>query len=99
MPVNLIIASEVEKDITEAYTWYEKQKTGLGEEFLSCVDAQVQSIVRMPKMYEIVFNAYRRGLTRRFPYGIFYEYKDETVVIYGVFHTSADPKKWRLRLR
>jgi hypothetical protein len=32
-------------------------------------------------------------------HGIFYEYKDEPVVIYVIFDTSADPKKWQLRLR
>ena len=41
---------------------------------------------------------YRRALVRRFPYAVFYEYVKGTVVIYGVFHTSRDPDKWRLRL-
>ena len=50
-------------------------------------------------MYATIFGAYRRGLVRRFPYSVFYEYLDDTVVIYGIFHTSRDPEKWRLRLR
>lgn len=98
MAVNLIIAPEVERDIADAYAWYEKQRPGLGEDFLSCVDALIQAIVRMPNMYTTVFNTYRRGLVRRFPYGIFYEYIDETVIVYGIFHTSIDPDKWQLRL-
>ncbi len=61
MTVNLIIAPEVEQDIAEAYAWYEIQRTGLGEEFLSCVDALIQAIVRMPNINAIVFHAYRRG--------------------------------------
>lgn len=76
-----------------------KTKDRVGEEFLSCVDALVQVIVRMPNMYATIFGAYRRGLVRRFPYSVFYEYLDDTVVIYGIFHTSRDPEKWRLRLR
>ena len=96
MPVKLIIAPEVEQVISEAYAWYEEQKIGLGEEFLSCVDALVHSIVRMPKMYEVVFNAYRRGLTRRFPYGIFYEYKDETVAheLAHIITLAPDQVSW-----
>jgi|GEM_PF-1693552 hypothetical protein len=66
MAVNLIIAPEVEQDIADAYAWYEKQRSELGEEFLSCVDALVQAIVRMPNVYAIVFNKYRRGLVRQF---------------------------------
>ncbi len=39
MTVKLIIAPEVEQDVSEAYTWYEERRVGLGEEFLSYVDA------------------------------------------------------------
>jgi len=53
MAVKLFIAPEVEQDVAEAYAWYEKQRPGLGEEFLGCVDALVHSILRMPDMYAI----------------------------------------------
>ena len=33
-----------------------------------------------------------------FPYVIFYEYSGGTVTVYGVFHTSRNPDKWRERL-
>jgi hypothetical protein len=39
MAAKLIIAPEAEQDIDEAYTWYEGRRIGLGEEFMSCVDA------------------------------------------------------------
>jgi hypothetical protein len=39
MPVELVIAPEAELDIAEAYVWYESHRAGLGEEFLSSVDA------------------------------------------------------------
>jgi hypothetical protein len=29
----------------------------------------------------------------------FYEYADESVTIYGVFHTARDPDNWRERLQ
>lgn len=71
---------------------------GLGEEFLSCVDACIEAVLRRPKMYAVVHEHYRRGLVRRFPYAVFYEYSNETVTVYCVFHTSRDPKKWIGRL-
>lgn len=98
MTVKLIVAPEVEQDISEAYTWYEERRVGLGEEFLSCVDACIQAICRMPEMYATVYENYRRALVRRFPYSIFYEYVSNTVIIYSVFHNSRDPQKWRERL-
>jgi plasmid stabilization system protein ParE len=70
----------------------------VGEEFLSCVDACVAAILRMPEMQVIVHKQYRRALLRRFPYAVFYEYEMRTVTIYAVLHGSRDPDKWRQRL-
>ena len=34
-PWKIIIEDLAQLDLKEVYTWYEQQKTGLGEEFLS----------------------------------------------------------------
>jgi plasmid stabilization system protein ParE len=98
MAVDLIFTSEVEWDISDAYEWYEEQRVGLGEEFLTSVDACVKQILRNPTMYARVHEEYRRALTRRFPYAIFYEVVDETVSIYAILHAAREPNKWRRRL-
>jgi plasmid stabilization system protein ParE len=98
MAAELILAPEAEQDIAEAYAWYEARRVGLGEEFMTCVDACIQAICRMPQMYGVVHENYRRGLVRRFPYAVFYEYANETITVYCVFHTSREPEKWRERL-
>ena len=98
MTAKLVFAPEASRDIVEAYGWYECQRAGLGEEFFHCVDACVQAICRTPEMHSKVHEDYRRGLVRRFPYAIFYEYANDVVTIYGVLHTARDPAKWRQRL-
>jgi plasmid stabilization system protein ParE len=98
MAADLIVATEAEQEIAEAYGWYENKRLGLGEEFLSRVDACIQGIVRQPELHRVVHENYRRMLVRRFPYAIFDEYADGLVTIYCVFHTSRDPEKWRHRL-
>ena len=95
---NLTILPEAEQDAAQAYVWYEKQEPGLGEEFLRCVDACIHFIRRNPEIYGVVHENYRRAVVRRFPYVIFYEYSDNTIIVYSVFHCSQDPKKWRSRL-
>jgi hypothetical protein len=37
-------------------------------------------------------------LIRQFPYAVFDEFANDLVTVYGVFHTSRDPEKWRERL-
>jgi plasmid stabilization system protein ParE len=98
MAAELVIAPEAEQDLAEAYGWYVRQRVGLGEDLLSCVDACIRAICRTPEMHATVHESYRRGLVRRFPYAVFYEYANDTVTVYCVFHTSRDPEKWRQRL-
>jgi plasmid stabilization system protein ParE len=98
MVANLIIAPEAGQDMVDAYAWYEIRRSGLGEELLSCVDACIQLICRAPEMYVTVHANYRRAMPRRFPYAVFYEHVHGTVTVFGIFHTSRDPAKWRQRL-
>jgi plasmid stabilization system protein ParE len=81
MSAELIIAPEAQQDVDEAYCWYEDRRPGLGEEFLSCVDACIQAICRTPDLYSIVHDEYRRALVRRFPYAVCLEFFADTVTV------------------
>jgi plasmid stabilization system protein ParE len=98
MAARLVLAPEVDQDIAEAFAWYEDQRSGLGEEFLASVEAALEAIRRGPELHGTVYENYRRGFVRRFPYGIFYEYADLTVTVYCIVHAARDPAKWRKRL-
>jgi plasmid stabilization system protein ParE len=98
MAASYIVVPEVERDLLDAYDWYEERRFGLGEEFLTNVDACIQSICRNPDRYEVVHESYRRALVRRFPYAIFFEYSGSLVTIYCIVHTARDADKWRGRL-
>lgn len=71
MGAELIIAPEAQQDVDDAYRWYEIQRSGLGEEFLDCVDACIQAICRMPELYAKVHDEFHRAFVRRFPHAIF----------------------------
>lgn len=98
MGAELVFTPEACDDLAEAVAWYDRRRAGLGEEFLSSVNACIQSTMRMPSMHEKVHNDYRRALVRRFPYAVFYECDERFMTIYGVFHTARDPDLWRRRL-
>ena len=98
MAVKLIFAPESALDIDAAYAWYEQQRVGLGEEFLTCLEAKLESVCRAPSIHEFVYKSFRRALIRRFPYQAFYEFDRNTVTVFCVFHSSQDPDKWKERL-
>lgn len=93
----IIFKPEAELDLVEAYEWYEECELGLGAEFMRCVDSCVNEIQRHPEMYPVVHKNIRQGVTRRFPYSLFYFTSDDTLSIVSVFHASRDPKIWKNR--
>lgn len=82
----------------EAHRWYEAVQAGLGEQFANQVDEAIQRLVRNPAQFKIAAKQYRRILLKRFPYEMFFELDDDHIVIYSVFHTSQNPKRWEAQL-
>lgn len=97
MAAELRFTTEAESDVAEAYEWYEARAVGLGEQFLASLDAQLESIAGSPLLYQRVYEEFRRALVRRFPYTIFFEFTEDRVMVFAVFHTARDPRKWRQR--
>ncbi|MCF6245401.1 MAG: type II toxin-antitoxin system RelE/ParE family toxin [Sulfurovum sp.] len=89
--------SEVYADIKIAYDWYESQRMGLGEDFLLTLEESYAKIARTPKLYQIIYKSVRRKLVRRFPYGIFFIFKDDKIIILAVMHTKRKPIEWKTR--
>jgi plasmid stabilization system protein ParE len=98
MPAELVFAPEAVADLADAYSWYEERRAGLGEDFLLCVEATLETICRAPAVYAAVDLNCRRALVRRFPYAIFFESDQDTVTVYAIFHTARNPEKWKRRL-
>ena len=93
----MIIRPEAEADLAHARDWYERQRAGLGAEFLLCVEEVLERIGRTPEMYMVVHHDVRRALTRRFPYAVYYRIAGNDVVVLGIFHTRRDPREWQSR--
>lgn len=98
MPYSYNLSQEAEDDMLEAYDWYEKQRSGLGEEFLESLGKARQSILQNPSTYRIRYKKKVRAfLVDRFPYLILYVVQDNDVNVISVFNTSRDPKVWKKR--
>jgi plasmid stabilization system protein ParE len=98
VPFRLVLAPEVERDLAEAFDWYESQRAYLGHEFLESVDKRIQLLLRSPALFAVVFESYRRALLHGFPYAIFYEFNSHELIVYGILHTSRNPRVWQRRL-
>ena len=80
-------------DLDVAFAWYERQKSGLGFEFLGCVEIAVKSIIESPKIYRIQYSNFRGCPIRRFPFSVFYTIEDGQIVVHSIFDNRQDPEK------
>lgn len=92
MNLPLVFRPEARDEIDAAYAWYEQQRVGLGEEFLSAIREVLDRIEQTPSVYAPVYRDVRRGLTRRFPYGLFYRVEADRIVVLAVYHSHRDPR-------
>jgi len=77
-------------DLREARVWYENRREGLGDEFLLAVADAMLALEEAPQRYPIYYRDFRRVLTDRFPYKIFYRIEGQAVIIYRVMHGARD---------
>jgi toxin ParE1/3/4 len=80
-------------DLDIAIAWYEKQRKGLGFDFLDCVEVAIKSITQSPEIYRIYYSKFRGCIVRRFPFIIFYTIEEDEIIVHSVFDTRQDPQK------
>ena len=80
-------------DVELAFVWYERQRRGLGFEFLDCVENAVKSITENPEMYKLTYSSFRGCVIRRFPFSVFYTIESAEIIVHSVFDNRQDPKK------
>ena len=97
MSLGVYIRPEAETDIEEAAVWYEKQRPGLGDEFLDELRSICKTISETPAIYPVVHRSTRRALIRRFPFGVYFRIEDEQIIVFAVIHGSRHPRRWRQR--
>ena len=95
--VQVVVRPAAAADIEDAYQWYERQRAGLGEEFLELVNRTMLAIQGQPARFPVIHRDTRRAFLRRFPYGVFYVTQADTIVVVACMHARRDPRMWRSR--
>ena len=84
----IIIRPEAEEDLQEARAWYEAQRSGLGNELLDEVRHAVGRLETDPESRPFYYRDFRRLLTRRFPYKLFYRIESDRVIVFRILHAK-----------
>ena len=90
--MKLVYTEKARDDLDVAFAWYERQRAGLGFEFLDCVEVAVKSIIDNPEIYRVYYSRFRGCVIRRFPFSVFYTVEDNEIVVHAVFDNRRDPE-------
>jgi len=89
----LVMRPRARADIRAAGRWYEKRRSGLGSQFLIEIEKATQSLLEGPQRHPECYLDYRRVLTGRFPYKIFYRIEGEEIIVHSVLHAKQDHRR------
>lgn len=97
MSWTLVFHPDVAEDVGEAYRFYEGRQAGLGDDFLAAVEESYDRLRANPLIRQVIWQTARRDLTRRFPYGVFYQVVGDRVEVAAVYNLRRDPAGWQGR--
>jgi plasmid stabilization system protein ParE len=93
----LIVRPQAEGELVAARDWFERQRAGLGGEFVDEVHSTMSAVLTRPQSSPKVHGEMRRAMLHRFPYGVFFRVTTSEVVILGIVHGRRSPAQWRSR--
>ena len=101
MTFTIELTEKSRTDIKEAYSWYEEQYAGLGDEFMLSLDSSLSLLQRNPFMFQKRMEHMRFALLRRFPYLVAYVANEHNlaITVLGVISTHRNPEFISKRLR
>lgn len=97
MSLTVLLRPAAAADAESAFRWYEKERSGLGREFLAEVGRTIHAVAESPERYPVVHRQTRRALLSRFPYAVFYRALADWIVVVAIFHAKRNPLNWKMR--
>jgi plasmid stabilization system protein ParE len=98
--MNVEFLEPATQELYESIAFYNLQRQGLGQEFAKEVEDTIERIKQNPEAWTTISTSKRarRCLTNRFPFGIIYQIRQDTLLIVAVWHHRRRPQTWQERL-
>jgi toxin ParE1/3/4 len=88
---------QAEDDVAAAHAHYERQRVGLGDDFVEAVREAVDHIRNNPQLYAAFLRDIRAAPLKQFPYVVYYRDRGNDVLIIAVQHGRRSTRAWRRR--
>lgn len=87
------IRAAARADLQNAHDWYQERCAGLGDEFLAAIAEALLRLEANPERFPVYYRGFRRALTRRFPYKLFFRIEDDRIIVFRILHGAQDHKR------
>jgi plasmid stabilization system protein ParE len=87
----VVFRRQARRELDQAGDWYEKERAGLGLDFLAEIQSVIDRIISHPEQFPIVHRDVRKAVARRFPYCVYFRERERNIVVVAVFHGSRSP--------
>ena len=91
------LLQEVEADLLDGFSFYEKQQEGLGGYFLDSLSADIDSLQLYAGIH-CIEAGFHRMLAKRFPYAVYYKIDGDVVGVYAILSCRRSPALHQDRL-
>ena len=90
--MKIVIQPSALGDLRQGFYFYERQESGLGAYFLDSLFSDIDSLQLFGGIHSIHFVRFHRLLSKRFPYGIYYQVQGDSALVRAILDLRRDPK-------
>ena len=94
---NIIILEQADNDIEYAKQFYNLNGINVGDYFFDCIISDIESLAIYAGIHNKHFGLYRM-LSKRFPYAIYYDIAETTILVIAVLDLRSNPTSIRNKL-
>lgn len=86
------------EDLYRGSEFYDRSGTEVGDHFLKCLHADIESLVVTKGVHRRV-HGFHRLISERFPFAVYYDFEGARIDIWRVLDLRADPRTIQGELR
>ena len=95
---DIVVLREAAKDLKDGKAFYNHKEVGVGDYFWDSLIADIESLIIYAGIHSKKYGFYRM-LSRRFPYAIYYEIKDNIAYVVAILPMHNDPEWVKHKLK
>jgi toxin ParE1/3/4 len=95
---NIEISDEAENDFDNSYEYYYYDSPKVADAFFLRINSSLETIKKTPLSFPEIYKSLRKFTVKKFPFVIYYQVVDYTIIVISIFHTSRNPNIWTERV-